>query len=115
MRIVELILDETQGGIFGGIAAAGIIAGGLANVRNITATETPAPPSFASEAKVSTPLASARPTPPSINVVGASGATQLADVVGASLDRPVKAYVVSKDVSTAQEFDRNVQSDASLG
>jgi hypothetical protein len=104
-----------QGGIFGGIAAAGIIAGGLANVRNITATQTPAPPSFASEAKVSTPVASARPTPPSINVVGASGATQLADVVGASLDRPVKAYVVSKDVSTAQEFDRNVQSDASLG
>lgn len=56
-----------------------------------------------------------RPTPPSINVVGSSGAAQLAGVVGSSLDRPVKAYVVSKDVSSAQEFDRNVQGDASLG
>ena len=36
-----------QGGIFGGIAAAGIIAAGLANVRTITATSDPTPPSFA--------------------------------------------------------------------
>lgn len=105
-----------QGGIFGGIAAAGIIAGGLANVKNIVSTQQPAAPSFArGGTSTSTPVPAARPTPPSINVVGASGAAQLAGVVGASLDRPVKAYVVSKDVSSAQEFDRNVQGDASLG
>ena len=105
-----------QGGIFGGIAAAGIIAGGLANVKNIVSTQEPAAPSFArGGTSTSTPVPAARPTPPSINVVGASGAAQLAGVVGASLDRPVKAYVVSKDVSSAQEFDRNVQGDASLG
>lgn len=54
-------------------------------------------------------------TPPDFNIVGGSAANQLAEVVGGGLSRPVKAYVVSKDVSTAQEMDRNVVDGASLG
>ena len=103
-----------QGGIFGGIAAAGIIAGGLANVRNIVSTQEPQAPSFATGAgggSVSAPIPS---TPPSFNVVGTSGTNQLADVIAGQSKQPIKAYVVSSDVSTAQSLDRNIIEGASI-
>ena len=53
--------------------------------------------------------------PPDFNVVGASETNQLADVVGGQLNKPVKAFVVSKDVTTAQSMDRNIVKGASLG
>ena len=53
--------------------------------------------------------------PPDFNVVGASETNQLADVVGGQLSKPVKAYVVSKEVTTAQSMDRNIVKGASLG
>ena len=103
-----------QGGIFGGIAAAGIIAGGLANVRNIVSTQEPQAPSFATGVgggSVSAPIPS---TPPSFNVVGTSGTNQLADVIAGQSKQPIKAYVVSSDVSTAQSLDRNIIEGASI-
>lgn len=103
-----------QGGIFGGIAAAGIIAGGLANVRNIVSTQEPQAPSFATGAgggSVSAPIPS---TPPSFNVVGTSGTNQLADIIAGQSKQPIKAYVVSSDVSTAQSLDRNIIEGASI-
>lgn len=51
---------------------------------------------------------------PAFNVVGQSNVSQLADVVRGQLDRPVKTYVVAKDVTTAQELDRNRVSAASI-
>ena len=53
--------------------------------------------------------------PPDFNIVGASPSNQLAAAVGGQFQQPVKAYVVSKDVSTAQEMDRNIIGSASLG
>jgi hypothetical protein len=53
--------------------------------------------------------------PPDFNIVGASPSNQLAAAVGGQFQQPVKAYVVSKDVSTAQEMDRNSIGSASLG
>ena len=41
--------------------------------------------------------------PPAFNVVGQSGETQLADAIGSQTQRPSRAYVVSNDVTTAQE------------
>lgn len=107
-----------QGGIFGGIAAAGIVASGLANVKKIISTEPPAPPaglnaSAPSGASVST--GGAPSLPPQFNVVGASGVSQIADVLGQNSNKAVKAYVVSKDVSTAQELDRNIINSAKFG
>jgi flagellar basal body rod protein FlgB len=52
--------------------------------------------------------------PPDFNIVGASGTSQLAEAVRGQLDRPVKAYVVSKDISTSQELERNAVSSATL-
>ena len=53
-------------------------------------------------------------TPPAFNVVGASGETQLADAIGSQTQRPARAYVVSNDVTTAQEMDRNIIEGASI-
>ena len=53
--------------------------------------------------------------PPAFNVVGASGETQLADAIGGQTQRPARAYVVSNDVTTAQEMDRNIIEGASIG
>ena len=52
---------------------------------------------------------------PAFNVVGASGETQLADAIGSQTQRPSRAYVVSNDVTTAQEMDRNIIEGASIG
>jgi len=52
---------------------------------------------------------------PSFNVVGASGTSQIAEAVTGAQDRPFRAYVVSGDVSSAQELDRKTVSESSLG
>ena len=53
--------------------------------------------------------------PPAFNIVGASGTNQLADAIGGQTQQPVQAFVVSSEVTTAQELDRNIIDDASIG
>ena len=105
-----------QGGIFGFIGAAGIIASGFANVKQITASKEPAAPSFATGGggggSVSTPTAPS--LPPAFNVVGASETNQLAEAIGGQSQQPVQAFVVSNDVTTAQQMDRNIIEGASI-
>jgi len=55
-----------------------------------------------------------QPQAPRFNVVGASGINQVAQVVGQS-QQPIKAYVVSSEVSSQQSLDRNKVMSASLG
>jgi hypothetical protein len=57
----------------------------------------------------------AAPAPPSFNVVGSSGTNQLASAIGGQSQQPVKAFVVSNDVTTSQELERNIISNASIG
>ena len=52
--------------------------------------------------------------PPSFNVVGQSQTSQLAEAIGGQTKEPVKAYVVSDDVTTAQSLDRNIVDGASI-
>ena len=105
-----------QGGIWGAVAAAGVIASGFANVKQIVGTKEPAAPSFArggggSSASAPTTTPS---LPPAFNVVGASDTNQLADAIGSQSQEPVKAYVVSGDVTSAQSMDRNIVEGASI-
>ena len=51
---------------------------------------------------------------PSFNVVGTNGTNQIAQSIGQQSNQPVKAYVVAKDVTTAQSLDRNIVSSASM-
>ena len=53
--------------------------------------------------------------PPAFNVVGASDTNQLAEAISGREQKPVKAFVVSSDVSNAQSLDRNIIETASIG
>jgi len=97
-----------QGGLFGAIGAAGVIASGIANVRTILATKTPSAPSGGGSAP-------STPAPPSFNVVGAAPENQLAQTIGQQEQKPVKAFVVSQEVSSQQALDRNIESNAAIG
>jgi hypothetical protein len=57
---------------------------------------------------------SAPSLPPSFNVVGASDTNQLASAIGGQSQEPVKAYVVSGDVTSAQSMERNIVEGASI-
>lgn len=103
-----------QGGIFGAIGAAGIIASGLANVKQIAATQDPAAPAGVSISGGRGAVATPQIQAPDFNIVGTSGTNQLAQAIGGKVNEPVKAYVVSNDVSTAQSLDRNIVKGASL-
>ena len=107
-----------QAGIFGFISGAAIITQGLANVKTIAGTRTPRPPSGlgatdTGDSAPSIPSPTTTSLPPEFDTVGASGINQLADVLGNQA--PPRAFVVSGDVSTAQELDRNIISSASIG
>lgn len=52
---------------------------------------------------------------PDFNVVGAGGVSQLATTLAGVTGQPLKAFVVSKEISTAQELDRNITNTASIG
>lgn len=58
---------------------------------------------------------SASPSPPDFNVVGASPTNQLAETIGQQQDKPVKAFVVSTEISSQQELDRNTENNAQIG
>jgi len=52
---------------------------------------------------------------PDFNVVGASGTNQLAQAINGQDKQPIKAYVVSNDVTNAQSLERNIVEGASIG
>jgi hypothetical protein len=99
-----------QGGIAGPIAAAGIIATGLANVKTIASTKIPK--AKGSSAGVSSGQSVSQP--PSFNIVGATETSQLAEAVGSQTQQPVQAYVVANDVTTAQSLENNIVEGATL-
>lgn len=93
------------------VSAGTVLASGLQAVRQINQTPLPviAQGSFGgggSSASLS--------TPPQINTVGTAGVNQLAEVISGQADKPVKAYVVSGEVTTAQSLERNAVKEASI-
>lgn len=61
-----------------------------------------------------TPTAPPEPPRPSFNLVGNSQANQLAGAINTQ-DQPIRAYVVSRNMSSQQEMDRNIRATASVG
>ena len=102
-----------QGGIAGPIAAAGVIASGLASVRQIYATQLP-PTAGGGSGSGPRPQISA----PSISPRLALN-TQVSDLgnqITQSLERtPVRAYVVNQDVQSAAKMDRKIRETATIG
>ncbi len=103
---------------FNFIAAAAVTAAGIANVASITSTPDPTPPAGLSTGGggggQSTPAAPAISSPPAFNVVGQGETSQLADAIGSQSQTPVKAFVVSNDVTTAQGLERNIVEGATI-
>lgn len=91
----------------GALAAAAAVASGLANVKSILSVKTPNDKSQGAGGRVI--------QAPDFNVVGASQTSQLAEAVSTQQQKPVKAFVVGKDISTQQELDRNTTNTASFG
>jgi hypothetical protein len=108
------VLAETKGGTFARIAGMiAVIGAGLAQVAIIAKQQ------FTAKAMPSPNLsglggAGGGGAEPQFNVIGATGQNQLAAAIAATQQQPVKAYVVSNDVTTAQSLDRNIVAEASL-
>lgn len=92
------------------LAAGVAVAAGLANVKKILAVQTPG----GGGGGGATPSAGSVQAP-TFNVVGVGGANQIAQTIGAQSQTPVRAYVVSQDVTTQQALDRNIVKSATLG
>ena len=86
---------------------------GFKSVKDILKTN---PKSVSSAGDTSTGRGgSTAPQAPAFNIVGQSTTDQLADVIAGQSQQPLRTYVVSNDVSTAQELDRNIIEGASIG
>tara|TARA_R110000822_G_scaffold179628_1_gene319420 strand:+ start:5763 stop:7646 length:1884 start_codon:yes stop_codon:yes gene_type:complete len=101
-----------QGGIAGAIAAVGIIAAGLANVKNIISTKIPKPPGSSGGIGGNSTLPPAPSQPPSFNVVGQSGFNQVAGALGSQ--PPIQAFVVAGAVTNAQQLQNNTINQATF-
>jgi hypothetical protein len=98
------------GPALGAVAAGVAVASGMANVKKIISVKTPNGGGSGGSAPTAPTIPSA---PPSFNVVGTSGQNQIAQSLGNQ--PPVKAFVVSNDVTTAQSLDRNIVNTATIG
>ena len=107
----ETTLPEPFGTIQKVSSIAGVLATGFAAVKSIKSVK---PGGGGGGTPSLSGGGGSAPTPPAFNIVGASGETQLADAIGGQSQRPARAYVVSNDVTTAQEMDRNIIEGASI-
>ena len=103
-----------QGGIFGAVAAAGVVASGIASVRQIYATPIPTPSGGSVSGGGARPQISAPAITPRLSLN-----TQVSDLgnqITESLSKtPVRAYVVNQDVQTAAKMDRKIRETATIG
>lgn len=109
------VLKDTKGGSVARIAGMiAVIGAGLAQVAMIAKQQFVSSQSSIG-AGSGAGVAGAGVQAPDFNIVGQSASNQIAAAVQGQFQQPIKAYVVSKDVSTAQEMDRNIIGSASLG
>lgn len=98
---------------------ATVIATGLKTVKSITAVKVPpVRGAGGGGGGVSTPSAPSLTSPtatPQFNIIGGGATNQLAGLLAEQESKPVRAFVVSNEVSSAQSLDRNIVQSATLG
>jgi len=118
-----------QGGIFGAVAAAGVVASGIASVRSIYATDIPTTSTSSVSVggrSVGGGSRGAAPSPPASNIPRPQGlnASIGFDTSGANLGNQIaeslqgtsmRAYVVNQDIQSAQKLDRKIEETATFG
>jgi hypothetical protein len=116
MAIIDTYSGATkalaQGGTFGFIGAAGVIASGLANVRAIMQQELPGVEGDSSGGGVSMTA----PSGPNVGIISGqiNSSAQLLGSLNNSLSTPPRAYVVGQDVNSQQSLDRHIRQNATL-
>jgi len=111
----QLIVGDPTSPIRARIAQAIAIATGLANVANIARQKYQSSLGAGGGGTGGASGGGLQIQAPDFNVVGASQTSQLAQAVTTQQEKPVKAFVVGKDISTQQELDRNITNTASFG
>ncbi len=111
----QLIIGDPTSTVRAQIARAIAIAAGLANVANIARQKYQSSLGAGGGGGAGAGGGGLQIQAPDFNVVGASQTSQLAESVAGQQAKPVKAFVVGKDISTQQELDRNITNTASFG
>ena len=106
----QLVIGDPTSPIRAQIAQALTIANGIAQIAAISSTQY-----NSTSLKSKSSGARTEVEAPDFNVVGASPESQLAQSVAEQQAKPIKAFVVGKDVTTQQELDRNIRTTAGLG
>ena len=98
------------------LAYAGQAAGIIMAIKSAVSSTKSVASSVGGQSKGQTPSVEA-PTisAPAFNIVGQSSTDQLAEAITGQTQEPIKAYVVSNDVTTAQSLDRNIVQGATIG
>ena len=105
----SLVGVPVVGPVIAPLAAAGAISAGLINIKKIKATqfEGGTPPT---DSSVPTAQTGGEPQAPQFNVVGNNGMNQLAQLQ----QKPIQAYVVSSEMTSAQSLERNRINNATI-
>ena len=99
-----------------GAAAAGLaVANGLANVKQIVSVKVPGQSGGGAGGNNISGGGGRQAAQPAFNLVGRSNVNQLQTGIEQQETAPVRAFVVSSNVTTQQEADRATQSQASFG
>ena len=109
---------------FGAIAAATVIVGGLLQVKAILATKIPSVPKpgggstsgggAGPSVSIPTPTIPTTQVPGVTTTGGTNPTQQIANTLAGTTNRPIKAYVVSGDVSSQQALDRRTSKAATF-
>ncbi len=117
LAVSDVLAREKGGFIKKSVAAVAIGVLGAAQVAAIASTKfvptaTSAPSGAAGISGGSSAPAQQEPV---FNIVGTGTQMQLAETVAQRTGEPIKAFVVSNDVTTAQELDRNIVTGSAIG
>ena len=109
----QLVIGDPTSPIRAQIAQGIALAAGLASIASIARQQ------FVGKAMPSPNLVAQGAGPaesqgPAFNIVGASGQSQLAQLISGQTGQPIKAYVVAGEVTTAQSLERNKIAEASI-
>lgn len=103
---------------FGIVKSIGIAAAGAAQIAAIKNTEFSAASyagGGASSGASAPSAASVVSAAPSFNLIGDTGVNQIADAINGQNGQPIKAYVVSDEITTQQQMDRQVRAASTFG
>lgn len=108
----QVLKDELIPTALKPVVMAGIIAAGLAQVKEIVKVDETGGGILKAGKAPSQALSFVAPD---FNIVGATQTSQLAQTIAGAEQSPMRAYVVTDDINTAQELQRKAVSSASLG